>query len=109
MQIRRYLNKSFRYIEAYSQEKDVVEAFALVEEFSKRQKLHRKLGENQHPSFIPYAMVNGTCLNSAKKKMPVSISGVYDIQQCRLQLNILEEQVINKFIIFTKKRKSLTS
>ncbi|KAI9273234.1 hypothetical protein EDC94DRAFT_511174, partial [Helicostylum pulchrum] len=45
--IRRFFNKSFRYIEAYSQDSDASEAFALVKAFSKRQKSHRKLRENQ--------------------------------------------------------------
>ncbi|KAI7887056.1 uncharacterized protein EV154DRAFT_567478 [Mucor mucedo] len=41
--IRRYWNKSFRYIEAYSQGKDAKDAFAIVKEFSKLQRSHRKL------------------------------------------------------------------
>lgn len=60
LQIRRYFNKSFRYIEAYSEEKDVDAAFALVKDFSKRQKSHRKLRENQYiflfsPRLMAYA------------------------------------------------------
>ncbi|KAI9329049.1 hypothetical protein BD770DRAFT_454675 [Pilaira anomala] len=41
--IRRFFNKSFRYIEAYSQEKDAETAFEIVKQFSKTQKSHRKL------------------------------------------------------------------
>lgn len=47
LQIRRYFNKSFRYIEAYSHDNDGTEAFAIVKEFSKLQKSHRKLRETQ--------------------------------------------------------------
>lgn len=47
LQIRRYFNKSFRYIEAYSSDNDGTEAFAIVKEFSKLQKSHRKLRETQ--------------------------------------------------------------
>jgi hypothetical protein len=47
LQVRRYFNKSFRYIEAYSNENDATEAFTIVKEFSKLQKSHRKLRENQ--------------------------------------------------------------
>ncbi|GAA5800023.1 hypothetical protein HPULCUR_005444 [Helicostylum pulchrum] len=47
LQIRRYYNRFFRYLEAYGQEKDVTDVFAIVKEFLKQQKSHRKLGENQ--------------------------------------------------------------
>ncbi|KAI8385799.1 hypothetical protein BD560DRAFT_364011 [Blakeslea trispora] len=45
--IRKFFNKSFAYIRAYAQGKDVKETFALVEQFSKLHKSHRKLRTNQ--------------------------------------------------------------
>lgn len=45
--IRRYFHKSFSYIEAYSQDKNADEAFAIVQKFSKIHKSHRKLRLNQ--------------------------------------------------------------
>ena len=47
LQVRRYFNKSFRYIRAYSNDSDIVVAFAIVKQFSKSQKSHRKLRQNQ--------------------------------------------------------------
>lgn len=47
LQIRRYFNRSFRYIEAYSEGKDVNRAWEIVREFSKLQKSHRTLRLNQ--------------------------------------------------------------
>jgi hypothetical protein len=47
LQIRRYFNKSFRYIEAYSKGNNATQALSIVKEFSKLQKSHRKLRENQ--------------------------------------------------------------
>lgn len=44
LKIRRYFIKSFRFIEAYSKG---TEAFAVAKEFSKQQKSHRKLRDNQ--------------------------------------------------------------
>ncbi|KAI7889647.1 uncharacterized protein EV154DRAFT_565206 [Mucor mucedo] len=45
--IRRNWNKSFRYIEAYSQGKDAKDVFAIVKEFSKLPRSHRKLRLDQ--------------------------------------------------------------
>lgn len=45
--VRRYWNKSFRYIAAYSEGKDANQALEVVKEFSKAQKSHRKLRLNQ--------------------------------------------------------------
>lgn len=45
--IRCYFHKSFSYIEAYSQDKNTDEAFAIVQKFSKIHKSHRKLRLNQ--------------------------------------------------------------
>ena len=47
LQIRRYFNRSFRYIEAYSEGKDVNRPWEIVREFSKLQKSHRTLRLNQ--------------------------------------------------------------
>jgi hypothetical protein len=45
--IRKYFNKSFNYIYAYSQDKDVHTAMEIVKQFSKLQRSHRKLREHQ--------------------------------------------------------------
>ncbi|KAI8349906.1 hypothetical protein BD560DRAFT_439120 [Blakeslea trispora] len=47
LKIRRYHNRCMRYIQAYSQGSDVLEAKEIVEQFSKLQKSHRKLRLNQ--------------------------------------------------------------
>lgn len=46
LQIGRYFNKNYRYIEVYNPQKDATSAFAIVKDFSKKQKSHRKLREN---------------------------------------------------------------
>ncbi|KAI7900628.1 uncharacterized protein BX663DRAFT_488251 [Cokeromyces recurvatus] len=40
---RKFFNKSFRYIEAYSQEKDVFETEEIIKKFSKGYTFHRRL------------------------------------------------------------------